>query len=126
MNAKITKRQYALIIFFVPFVFKFSVLPAMLSERAGRDVWLTIFLIMLTEGAQLLFIILVDKKGGLDAIRERYGDTVYFLITLPILLVLVLKASVYTAETTSYANSYLFYNITTKGVGIVVILAKLK
>jgi hypothetical protein len=123
MNAKITKRQYALIIFFVPFVFKFSVLPAMLSERAGRDVWLTIFLIMLTEGAQLLFIILVDKKGGLDAIRERYGDTVYFLITLPILLVLVLKASVYTAETTSYANSYLFYNITTKGVGIVVILA---
>ena len=123
MNAKIIKRQYALIVFFVPFVFKFSVLPAMLSERAGRDVWLTIFLIMLTEGAQLLFIVLIDKKGGLDAIRERYGNTTYYLVSLPILLILILKASVYTAETTSYANSYLFYNITTKGVGIIVILA---
>ncbi len=123
MNAKIIKRQYALIVFFVPFVFKFSVLPAMLSERAGRDVWLTIFLIMLTEGAQLLFIVLIDKKGGLDAIKEKYGNTTYYLVSLPILLILILKASVYTAETTSYANSYLFYNITTKGVGIIVILA---
>ena len=122
-NSYITKRQYGLIIFFIPFVFKFSVLPSILSEYAGRDIWLTMLIIMLTEILQLLFVAKIDKMGGLDAIKEKYGKSVYYALTVPIMLVLILKASVYTSETTAYANSYLFYNITTKGVGIIVILA---
>ncbi|MBQ8177628.1 MAG: GerAB/ArcD/ProY family transporter [Clostridia bacterium] len=122
-NSYITKRQYGLIIFFIPFVFKFSVLPSILSEKAARDIWLVMLLIMLTELAQLIFIVKVDKMGGLDAIKERYGKITYYLLSAPVLAVMILKASVYTSETTSYANSYLFYNITTQGVGIIVILA---
>ncbi len=122
-NSYITKRQYGLLIFFIPFVFKFSVLPSILSEKASRDIWIVILMIMLTEISQLIFIVKVDKMGGLDAIKEKYGKGVYYLLSVPILAVMVLKASVYTSETTSYANSYLFYNITTQGVGIIVILA---
>lgn len=122
-NSYITKRQYALLVFFIPFVFKFSVLPSILSLDAGRDIWLTMLLMMLTELAQLAVIVKIDKMGGLDAVRDRYGNVAYFALTVPIALVIVLKASVYTSETTSYANSYLFYNLTTRGVGIVVILA---
>lgn len=122
-NNLITKRQYGLMVFFIPFVFKFSVLPALLSETAGRDVWLSVFLIMLTDFIQLLFIVKVDNLGGLSALKERYGNTTYYALTVPLMLVLVLKASVYTSETTSYANSYLFYNITTKSVGIIVVVA---
>ena len=122
-NSYITKRQYALLVFFIPFVFKFSVLPSVISLDAGRDIWITMALIMLTELVQLSIIVKIDKMGGLDSLREQYGNIVYYLLTVPIALVIVLKASVYTSETTSYANSYLFYNITTRGVGIVVIIA---
>ena len=121
-NSYITKRQYSLLVFFVPFVFKFSVLPSIIFLDAGRDIWITMALIMFTELAQLALIIKVDKMGGLSAVREKYGNVAYYLLTVPIALVLVLKASVYTSETTSYANSYLFYNITTRGVGIIVII----
>ena len=110
-NSYITKRQYALLIFFIPFVFKFSVLPSILSLDAGRDIWLTMLLMMLTELAQLAVIVKIDKMGGLDAVRDRYGNVAYFALTVPIALVIVLKASVYTSETTSYANSYLFYKV---------------
>lgn len=123
VNSSLTKRQYALIVFFIPFVFKFSVLPSVISLDAGRDIWLTILIVMLTEITQLAFIVKIDKMGGLDAIKEKYGAGVYLLLLAPLLVVLVLKASVYTSETTSYANSYLFYNITTKGVGVIVLLA---
>ncbi len=122
-NSYITKRQYGLIIFFIPFVFKFSVLPSVLSAVVGRDVWITMVLIMTVEIVQLAFIVKVDKLGGLSAIKEKYGKAVYFALTVPIMLILLLKAGVYTAETNSYANSYLFYNLPTRGVGIVVILA---
>ncbi len=121
-NSYITKRQFGLLVFFIPFVFKFSVLPSVISLEAGRDIWITMFIMMLTELTQLLFVVKIDKMGGLYAIKEKYGDVVYFLLTVPLLAVIVLKASVYTAETTSYANSYLFYNITTRGVGVVVII----
>ncbi len=123
INSYLTKRQYALIAFFIPFVFKFSVLPSVISLDAGRDIWITIFIIMLTEIIQLLFIVKIDKMGGLEAIKEKYGLGVYLSLSVPLLIVLVIKASVYTSETTSYANSYLFYNITTKGVGVIVVLA---
>lgn len=122
-NSYINKRQYALLVFFIPFVFKFSVLPSVMSLDAGRDIWITILLIMLVECCHLALIVKLDKMGGLDAIREKYGSGVYFAITVPIMLVIVTKACVYTAETTSYANNYLFYNITTRGVGIIVIIA---
>ncbi len=121
-NSYLSKRQYALLAFFIPFVFKFSVLPSVISLYAGRDIWLTILMVMLVEITQLLFIVKIDKMGGMDAIKEKYGIGVYLLLSVPILIVLVLKASIYTSETTSYANSYLFYNITTKGVGVIVVL----
>ena len=59
INSYLTKRQYALIAFFIPFVFKFSVLPSVISLDAGRDIWITIFIIMLTEvlGRQALIVI---------------------------------------------------------------------
>ncbi len=122
-NSYITKHQYGLIILFIPFVFKFSVLPSVLSAISGRDVWITMLLIMATELVQLIFIVKIDKMGGLDSIKEKYGNVVYFALTVPIVLILLLKAGVYSAETNSYANSYLFYNLPTRGVGIIVILA---
>ncbi len=121
-NSYITKRQYALLVFFIPFVFKFSVLPSVLSLDAGRDIWITMLLIMLTELTQLAVVVKIDSMGGLEALRDKYGNIVYYALTVPIMLTIVIKASVYTSETTSYANSYLFYNITTRGVGIVVII----
>ncbi len=80
-------------------------------------------IMMFSEIVQLLFIVKVDKLGGFPAIKEKYGNIVYFTLSVPILLILLLKTGVYTAETNSYANSYLFYNLSTRGVGIIVILA---
>lgn len=118
----ITKRQFALVVFFVPFVFKFSILPSILSLTASRDIWITMLIIMLIELTQLAFIVKIDSIGGLEELKKRYGKIVYYLLTVPLLAVMVLKGAVYLAETTSYSNSYLFYNISTRGVSVVVVI----
>ncbi|MBO5776112.1 MAG: GerAB/ArcD/ProY family transporter [Clostridia bacterium] len=122
MNNLITKRQLGLIVFFIPFVFKFSILPSILSKIAHRDIWITMFFIMLIELIQLALIIKVDNLGGLDEIKRSYGKTVYTLLTVPLFAVMVLKGAVYLSETNSYSNSYLFYNISTRGVVVVVVI----
>ena len=41
-NNILTARQYGILAFLLSFVFKFSLLPGLIAEVAGRDMWLVI------------------------------------------------------------------------------------
>ena len=122
-NNALKKRQYALLAFFMPFVFKFVMLPALLQEYAGRDSWVAILFITILEFLQLAIIVAVDNSGGIKAVKEKYGKFLLFAVTVPLIFVAGSKLVVLGMEVINYATSYLFYNITGEKVTIVLFIA---
>lgn len=118
-NNTLKQRQYSLLAFFMPFVFKFVMLPAMLQEYAGRDSWVAILFITILEFLQLAIIVAVDNLGGIKAVKEKYGKFTLFAVTAPLIFVAGSKLVVLGTEVVNYATSYLFYNITGEKVSIV-------
>lgn len=118
----IGRRQLALLVFFIPVVFKISMLPSLLAEAAGNDSLFAVGFLILFEAAHLAVIMTVLNLGGIKAIKDRWGNIPTLLMTLPLMFVFVLKAAVFGMEIVNYVSLFLFYNTTNFGVSGVLIL----
>lgn len=118
----IGRRQLALLIFFIPVVFKISMLPSLLAEAAGNDALFSASFLILFEAAHLAFIVTIMNLGGIKAVGERWGNIPTLLLTLPLMFVFVLKAAVFGMEIVNYVSLFMFYNTTNFGISGVLIL----
>lgn len=107
----LTKNQLAIIIFFLPLVFKMSMLPSLLYETSGADSYFAIGLITAIEFLQMWLVLYVVDKGGIAGIKELYGKAVAIAISLPFFLVMGLKSVLFVTEIYVYVGDYLFYNV---------------
>ena len=119
----ISPGQYALLAAVLISVFKLSVLPSVVSEYAGRDAWMCAVIIIASELMVLVPISNISLSGGVEAIREKYGKVTYMVVTAPVIGVTVIKTMIYIAEVNSFCSSYLFYNVSTEKLGIVIAVA---
>lgn len=107
----INQRQLSVMIFFIPLVFKMSMLPSYLYKTVGVDGYLIVGLFALLEFLQLWTVLYVCKKGGMQALRLQYGDAVYRLVSCPLLIVIFIKCVLFSTEIVNYLSTFLFYNI---------------
>lgn len=120
---EISSKQLYIMIFFIPLVFKMSSLPALLYGEAGISAYALIGIVVAVEFLQLAVVLLVTKEGGMDGIKEKYGNKVYCIISIPFLFVIFIKMLVLTQELTNYLCSFFFYNISETAITVVLILA---
>ena len=107
----LTKNQLAIIIFFIPLVFKMSMLPALLYKESGTDSYFAIGLITLIEFLQMWLVLFAVNKGGISGIKELYGKKAAILLSVPFLLVMGVKCLLFITEIYVYICDYLFYNV---------------
>lgn len=122
-NRSLRVGAYSLISAVCAAVFKLSILPSLVSADAGRDAWISVTVIAALEIITLVPVVFVSFHGGLQAIKEKYGNIAYIAIIVPIIAVLMIKTLVYLAEVNSFCGSYLFYNESVENVGIVFSIA---
>lgn len=118
----IGRRQLALLVFFIPVVFKISMLPSLLADAAGNDALFAVGFLILFEAAHLAIIVATLNFGGVKAIRDRWGNIPALLITLPLMSVFILKAAVFGMEIVNYVTLFLFYNTVNFAIAVVLIL----
>ncbi len=118
----IGRRQLALLVFFIPVVFKISMLPSLLADAAGNDALFAVGFLILFEAAHLGIIVATLHFGGVKAIRDRWGNLPALLISLPLMSVFILKAAVFGMEIVNYVTLFLFYNTVNFAVSVVLIL----
>ena len=118
----IGRRQLALLVFFIPIVFKISMLPSLLAGAAGNDALFAAGFLILFEAAHLAIIVATLHFGGVKAIRDRWGNIPALLISLPLMSVFILKAAVFGMEIVNYVTLFLFYNTVNFAVTVVLIL----
>ena len=71
-NNILTSRQYGILAFLLSFVFKFSLLPGLIAEVAGRDMWLVITSAVLIEAGMLAVIVRISALGGMEAVKDAF------------------------------------------------------
>lgn len=119
---ELTHKQLYIMIFFIPLVFKMSALPALLYEMASATSYILIAIVVTLEFLQMGLVISVVNLGGMEAIKEKYGNKVYLILSIPIIFVIFVKITVFTQEIVYYTCSFLFYNIPETGVTIALTL----
>lgn len=122
-NNILTSRQYGILAFLLSFVFKFSLLPGLIAEVAGRDMWLVITFAVLIEAGMLAVIVRISALGGMEAVKERYGTAVYLALALPAAMLFTVKCAVYMSEVNTFTTSYLFYNVSAEAAGVILAVA---
>lgn len=122
-NNILTSRQYGILAFLLSFVFKFSLLPGLIAEVAGRDMWLVITSAVLIEAGMLAVIVRISALGGMEAVKERYGTAVYLALALPAAMLFTVKCAVYMSEVNTFTTSYLFYNVSAEAAGVILAVA---
>lgn len=122
-NNILTARQYGILAFLLSFVFKFSLLPGLVAEAAGRDMWLVITAAVVIEAGMLAVIVRISALGGIEAIKERYGNVAYLTLAVPAIVLFTLKCAVYMSEVNTFTTSYLFYNVSADAVAAILTLA---
>ncbi len=122
MNNKIRREQIALIIFFIPMVFKLSVLPSQLAKTSLTDATLSIALLLLTEFLHLALILLVIHLGGVKKLTEIIGKKPAFFLLSPLVLVYLAKMVIFGEEAVNYVAFFLFYNVKHWGVKAIVFM----
>ncbi len=104
-------KQLSVMIFFIPLIFKMSMLPSYLHRTSGVDGYIIVGLFALAEFLQLWAVLFVCERGGMNGIRERYGNVVYLLLSCPLLLVIGVKSILFVTEIVNYLTTFLFYNV---------------
>ena len=107
----LSKNQLAIIIFFIPLVFKMSMLPGLLYEVAGTDSYFAIGILTIAEFLQMWLVLFVVSRGGMAGIREKYGKTLALFLSIPFLFVMGVKTILFVTEIYYYIGDYLFYNV---------------
>ncbi len=118
----INKRQFGILVFMIPLVFKVVTLPRLLASVAGADCYYAIAIMAGVELCMLGIVVQIQRMGGLKQFRKVVGDVAYRITTLPMLIVYMIKAIVYMAEATDYIANAMFYNITNYKVLIMLAL----
>lgn len=108
---RLTKTQLAIIVFFIPLVYKLANLPGLLYRECGADGYVALGVITAAEFLQLALVLYVVRLGGLDAIFDRYGRAAYLCFALPLFFVMSVKSVVFVSEIYFYVCDYLFYNV---------------
>ncbi len=108
----VNKRQFGILVFMVPLVFKVVTLPRLLASVAGADCYISMAVMALLECVMLAVIVVVHRAGGMAQFKKVVGNTAYRLALFPLLAVFMLKSIVYMAEATDYIANAMFYNIT--------------
>lgn len=122
MRSVITVRQAAIAAFFIPLVFKAAMLPMMLAEGSGRDVWIAVLPLILLDALQLLLTGEVVLNGGISEVTKKLklGGTI--ALAVPVIAVLGLKCAIFLAEAVNYVSTFLFYNIDDAYIFILIML----
>ena len=107
----LTKTQLAIIVFFVPLVFKMAMLPSLFYEACGPDSYIGIAMITAVEFLQMGLVLFVVSKGGMEGIAALYGKNLQRLLAAPLIFVMIIKSLVFITEIQTYVCDYLFYNI---------------
>lgn len=118
---ELTKTQLSVIVFFIPLVFKMANLPGLLYAECGADGYVALGIITAVEFIQLLFVLFVVRSGGLRALFDRYGRGVFLLFCLPLFFVMLTKSVVFVSEVYFYVCDYLFYNVPSYPIVIVLL-----
>lgn len=112
MNIDLAKRrQYGLVIIALQLAFKVSMLPSLLADIAGPDVYLSIAVMVAIEVMTLIFVYWVSVNNHMDTILNAYGKVAYTLICLPLIFNFIVKTVLLLTEVSSYVSLYLFYNV---------------
>lgn len=119
---EISGKQLSVMIFFIPFVFKMSMLPAYLYETAGVDGYIIVGIFAAVEFIQLWAVLFACEKGGMEALRKKCGDVVYFVVSCPLLFVIFIKSILFVTEIVNYVSTFLFYNIIDAPIVITLLL----
>ncbi len=122
MTTKIRREQIALIIFFIPMVFKLSVLPSLLAKTSMTDATLSIGMLLITEFCHLAIILAIVHLGGVKKLSEIIGKKPAFLVLSPLLLVYLAKLVIFGEEAVNYVSFFLFYNVKHWGVKAVIFM----
>lgn len=107
---ELSTRQVSIMIVFLPLVFKLATLPSLLYDKAGPTAYILIAILVIIELLQMLLVLFVCNQGGMEGIKERYGSTVYRVISIPMLFVFAIKIILFLHEISTYVTSFLFYN----------------
>ena len=108
---EVNEKQLSVMIFFIPLVFKMSMLPSYLYKTAGVDGFVIAAGFALTEFIQLWAVLFVCEKGGMQGIRARYGNGAFLLLSCPLLFVIFVKSALFLTEIVNYVTTFLFYNV---------------
>lgn len=104
-------KQLVIMIVFIPLVFKMATLPSLIYSIAETSSYITILIVAIIEFLQLFFILIFVNKGGMEKIKERYGENIIRILGIPLLLVFFAKFFLSLSETFTYLQYYAFYNV---------------
>lgn len=108
---EVSGKQLSIMIFFIPLVFKMSMLPAYLYDTAGVDGYVIVGIFAAVEFIQLWAVLFACEKGGMEALRKKCGNVIYFAVSCPLLFVIFVKSILFITEIVNYVSTFLFYNI---------------
>lgn len=107
----LTKKQLAILIFFIPLAFKMAMLPSLLYKECGASFYVGIGIITALEFLQLAVILKIVSFGGFEKIEKTFGKVAKYALALPFLFTIMIKTIIFSAEIFNYTTQYLFYNI---------------
>lgn len=123
MPSTLEKHQFAVLIIFIPLVFKMAMLPSLMFQTSGSDMWLSVTILVSMEIVQLSLILAIQKMGGIDGLKKAVGIHWTRLILLPLVFVFLTKSLVFFNEIVNYASSFLFYNVEDWSIKIALLIA---
>lgn len=118
----LTKKQLSIIIFFIPMVFKMSMLPSMLFEESGFAGYFAITLITTIEFLQMGLVLFVVSNGGIGGLKRTYNIHTARAIAFPLLFVMGVKCLIFITEIYYYVCHFMFYNVSSFPVIVAVLL----
>lgn len=107
----LTKKQLAILVFFIPLAFKMAMLPSLLYKECGASFYVGIGIITAFEFLQLAVILKIVSCGGFEKIEKSFGKVAKYALALPFLFTVMVKTIIFSAEVFNYTTRYLFYNI---------------
>lgn len=112
MKNEMSRREFAIICFLVPMVFKMAMLPMLLAGAAGRDAYFSLLPLLVLDFAQLLLICEFLKYGGMQAFGSVANKALKIAVSVAVILIAGVKTAVFLAEAVNYVATHLFYNVT--------------
>lgn len=112
---ELTTRQVCLMFFGVVCGFKLIMLPPLLSEIAGNDMWISLMLLFLVDGAYLLLFLFFNKKCNgktiIEYLTKRIGKLLTRIICMFFVVVWIMKTVIVIYEFYTFLLESLYEDI---------------